>query len=152
VETILKVACAVILADVAVTVNGPPVVDPAVRRPLLFIVPPPDTDHETLVGATELPYWLRPVTENCCVPLATIRSVAGLTIMLSRVEGFEALAGTGRAKSKGSKIAAKSMPYDAKLIRCTVLFICRIPLLLTYEIWSQPSKDSYNSTRKHIYI
>ena len=50
----------------AVTVKGPPAVEPAVNKPAASIVPPPVTDHVNVgCGLIGLPNWSRPVAVNC---------------------------------------------------------------------------------------
>ena len=66
---------------VAVTGNAPGVV-PAVRKPVLLMLPPPAaTDHVGVIGTTLFPAS-RPTATNCCVPLmASVTS--GVTVMLA---------------------------------------------------------------------
>ncbi len=72
----------------AVTVKGPPAVEPAVNSPLELIVPPPLTDQVKVgCGFSGLPVWSLAVAVNCCVPPVTTEAEDGETVMLLRTDG-----------------------------------------------------------------
>ena len=75
----------------AVTVNGPPAVEPALNRPAEPIVPPPLTDQvNDGCGLKAWPNWSRPVALNCCVPPAWTEALAGATVIVARTGGAAA--------------------------------------------------------------
>ena len=68
---------------VAVTVNGPPAVEPAVNRPAALIVPPPPTDQVNAGGGLiGWPNWSRPVAPKCARPSIATEAVAGDTLIV----------------------------------------------------------------------
>jgi len=70
---------------VAVTVNGPPAVEPAVNRPAVLIVPRPLTDQVNVgCGLIGLPNWSRPVALNCAVLSVCTKAEAGETVIVVR--------------------------------------------------------------------
>ena len=73
-------------ASVAVTVNGPPLVAPAVNMPAPSIVPPPPTIHEKVgwdaIGSSN---WSRNVATKPCVAFWWTLAVGGATVALAAV-------------------------------------------------------------------
>jgi len=69
----------------AVTVKGPPPVEPAVNNPDELMVPPPLTDQVNVgCGLTGLPNWSNPVAVNCCVPPVATEALLGATVIFVR--------------------------------------------------------------------
>src|SRR6476646_1692798 len=67
---------------VAVTVNGPPAVEPAVNRPAWLTVPPPLTDQVNEgCGFIGWPFWSSPVALHCFVPPAPSEALDGEIVM-----------------------------------------------------------------------
>ena len=70
---------------VAVTVNGPPAVEPAVNRPAVLIVPPPLTDQVNAgCGVIGWPNWSRPVAVSCWVLPVCTGALAGAIMIVAR--------------------------------------------------------------------
>jgi len=67
--------------EVAVTVYGPPALDPAVKRPVEALIDPPPLAVQLNAGCGDMavPNWSFAVTVNCCVPFGTTEAVAGET-------------------------------------------------------------------------
>ena len=83
----LALPCTVPL--VAVTVNGPPALEPAVKSPDDgSTAPPPLTDHVNEgCGFTGWPNWSLPVAVNCCVaPVWTVAEAGDTVIVVSTGE------------------------------------------------------------------
>ena len=75
----------------AVTVNGPPAVEPALNRPDELIVPPPLTDQANDgCGLRAWPYWSSPVALNPCVPPVWTDALDGATVIVVRTGGAAA--------------------------------------------------------------
>jgi hypothetical protein len=73
---------------VAITVKGPPAVEPAVNRPPVLIVPPPLTDQVNAgCGVIGWPNWSTPVAENCAVLPVWTEALAGATVIVVRTGG-----------------------------------------------------------------
>src|SRR5436190_2180258 len=67
----------------AVTVYGPPAVEPAVKRPLPLTVPPPLTVQGNAgCVASALPNWSFAVAVNCCVAPPETVALEGATAMV----------------------------------------------------------------------
>ena len=67
---------------VAVTVNGPPALEPAVNRPEGLIEPPPLTDHvKEGCGLIGWPNWSLAVALNCCVAAVWTVAEVGDTVI-----------------------------------------------------------------------
>jgi len=72
----------------AVTVNGPPAVDPAVNRPEALMLPPPVTDQVNVgCGLSGWPNWSLPVAVNCWVLPVWTEALAGETVIDVRTGG-----------------------------------------------------------------
>src|SRR5947209_12490263 len=83
----VAVAARVPLVTTTVLANVPDVV-PAVKRPLLSIVPPPaSTDHNGDGTATTLLFASLPVTVNCFVAFTTTDAGAGVIAMVASAPG-----------------------------------------------------------------
>ena len=66
--------------EVAVTVWGPPAVEPAVKSPELLMEPPPETDQAMDGwGESGCPYWSLTTAENDWVALVMTLAEAGET-------------------------------------------------------------------------
>jgi hypothetical protein len=78
---------------VAVIVNGPPALEPAVNRPVWLIVPPPPT-AQVNEGCAFIgwPFWSSPVALNCFVPPVPTDALDGEIVMEVSTGGATAVA------------------------------------------------------------
>ena len=79
----VTVAVALAVPDVAVTVNGPPAVSPAVKTPAVSMVPPP---LMLQVIGNAVPNWSVAFPVNVLVPRTETVAVVGVTVMNCGVE------------------------------------------------------------------
>jgi hypothetical protein len=70
----------------AVTVNGPPAVEPAVNNPAALMVPPPTDTPQVNVGCGLIAtrFWSYPVAVNCWVLPVCTEALAGETVIVVR--------------------------------------------------------------------